>query len=194
MRDTFKLYQSHIDLAHDYWKQIVSVGDHVIDATCGNGHDSLALARFQGKLIAMDIQEEAILQTQNLLSKELSTNEFNCIQFINQCHSTFPDFIHPESVKLVVYNLGYLPGGNKNNTTMTGSTLKSIGNAQSLIAPGGAISITCYPGHDEGSREEGAILEMLESWNPKEWSCCHHLWLNRKRSPSIIIIQKKIDR
>ena len=56
--------------------------------------------------------------------------------------------------KLIVYNLGYLPGSDKLLTTKTSSTLLSVEKALSLIAPNGAISITCYPGHEEGKKEE----------------------------------------
>ena len=73
----FPLFSSHIDLAHHYWMQIVKKGDTVIDATCGNGKDTLILARLaldegQGRLIGLDIQSEALLRTKQLLCEHLS--------------------------------------------------------------------------------------------------------------------------
>lgn len=61
------------------WKKIVQKGDIVIDATCGNGHDTLALVKMvadklgKGRVYGMDIQQSAIDSTSSLL--EMSTEE-----------------------------------------------------------------------------------------------------------------------
>ncbi|HNA62889.1 MAG TPA: class I SAM-dependent methyltransferase, partial [Rhabdochlamydiaceae bacterium] len=94
-----------------------------------------------------------------------------------------------EPVKLVVYNLGYLPGGNKEITTMTQSTLLSLGVASELITQGGALSITCYPGHLEGAREEKAIAEWVYQLNSLKWDVTHHQWC--AGSPTLFFIIKK---
>lgn len=175
---------AHIDLAHQYWARLIQPGDTVIDATCGNGHDTLALAKLPvGKIFAIDLQPEAIRSTRTRLKG-------HSVTYIEGCHSTFPEEIGRDTVRLIVYNLGYLPGGDKTKTTMTQTTLESIKNAQELIMNGGAISITCYPGHPEGKREEEAILEYVESLDPALWSCWHHRWINRYASPSLLLLQK----
>ncbi len=193
MRKQFSLFQSHLDLAHDYWSRIVAEGDTVIDATCGNGHDTVFLSKCclgsnGGHLYSMDIQEDAILAAKELLGKEVSMELTERVIFINQCHSQFPSQVR--SAKLIVYNLGYLPGGDKSITTSVNSTVKSLKAALELLEPGGAISITCYPGHEEGKREEEQLLEFVSRLDPKKWSSCHHRWLNRQRSPSLILLQK----
>lgn len=189
MKHPFPLFQSHLDLAHSYWKELLSEESTVIDATCGNGHDTLALAAMPcKKVVAIDIQEEAIESAKERLDPSFKDK----VSFYKQCHSTFPDEAAPNSVQLIVYNLGYLPGGDKSQTTMAETTLLSIQNASLLLCRGGAISITCYPGHEEGALEEEKIIELVSQWSPKEWSCCHHRWLNRNRSPSLLLIQKNL--
>lgn len=195
MRNFFPIFQSHIDLAHSYWSQLVQPGDIVIDATCGNGHDTLFLCKLaimeeKGKVYAMDNQSLAIQSTRDLLHKELSQQHMDRVVFLHQDHSHFPHFILGESIRLIVYNLGYLPGQNKNWTTLTETTLESIQRAQQLIQLGGAISITCYPGHPEGEKELAALLCWCSNLSPKYWSCCQHLWLNRVRSPTLLFLQK----
>lgn len=192
---TFPLFQSHIDLAHDYWSRLISKGDHVIDATAGNGHDSLKLASLvltedSGFLWALDIQQQALEKTREQLTK--NSIPLHNTSLINQSHATFPSSISPESIKLIVYNLGYLPGGDKAITTQTSSTIDSLDNARALIMKGGAISITCYPGHAEGAREQQQILEYLSDWPPYIWNCTIHQWPNRKLSPSLILIQNRV--
>lgn len=184
MRNPFPIFQSHLDLAHAYWKQLVRPGDTVVDATCGNGHDSLVLAQLSERLYAMDIQPSAIAATKERLSS------FPQVKILLQSHTAFPEELRPESVTLLVYNLGYLPGGDKTLTTRSSTTLMSLIKALELIRPGGAISLTLYPGHLEGEEEERAILDWAAQLDPKQWSSCHHRWCNRKAAPSLLILQK----
>ena len=193
----YPLFHSHLDLAHHYWKSLVNPGDTVIDATCGNGHDTLVLAQTvltssEGKLFALDLQQKAIDSAKQMLSECLDKIIFNKVTFIKGCHSIFPREISPNSVKLITYNLGYLPGGDKTKTTQSETTLESIKNAQKLIQDGGAISITCYPGHEEGKKEEHHILTYCSTLDPKKWSCCHHRWTNRSNAPSLLLIQSSV--
>lgn len=193
----YPLFRSHIDLAHSYWKSIVVPGDTVVDATCGNGHDTavlveLALASDMGDVYAMDLQPAAIASCRKKLSGLLTQKAMGRVHLIEGCHSRFPEEIVPRSVKLVTYNLGYLPGGDKKLTTLTATTLTSLKKALELVQDGGAISITCYPGHDAGVPEESAVLELARTLDPKVWSCCHHRWLNRERAPSLLLIQRSL--
>lgn len=195
MRKQFPLFQNHLDLAHGYWNDIIQPGDTVIDATCGNGHDSLALANMclsnnSGTLYCLDLQDKAVNNTKQLLTENLSKNQMQHIRFFNQCHSQFPQEILPQSVRLIAYNLGYMPGGDKAFTTMLETTKTSLVNALELLLNSGLISITCYPGHPEGKKEEEALLEFTKSLSPKDWSCSHHRWMNRTASPSLVLIQK----
>lgn len=195
MRNKFSLFQSHLDLAHSLWKNIVLSGDFVIDATCGNGHDTLFLSQLaltddSGTVFAIDIQQPAIDATKQLLNENLSKSHFERVRFFNNCHSSFPEEIKELSVKLIVYNLGYLPGGNKSFTTCIATTLQSLQKGMSLLKNGGAISITCYPGHAEGKNEENKLVDFIRELNPEQWQCTFQQWLNRKSSPSLILIQK----
>lgn len=197
MIKTFPIFQSHLDLAHAYWSQLVQIGDTVIDATCGNGFDTLKLCLLslspdRGKVYALDNQLPAITSTRNTLATHLSSEILRRVEFHHCCHSHFPYSIPPQSIKLIVYNLGYLPGGNKLHTTLAETTRQSLSQAQDLLQPGGMISMTCYPGHAEGTKEQEAILDYLSNLSPQKWSCCHHRWCNRRQAPSLILIQKSL--
>lgn len=193
----FKLFSDHLDLAHHYWSLLLQPGDIAVDATCGNGLDCLYIAQrilveSTGHLTAFDIQETALEKTRLLLTGHLEESLMERIDLCQGCHSEFPATLLPESVALIVYNLGYLPGGgDKSLTTMTGTTLFSIQRALPLIKRGGAISITCYPGHAEGQNEETEIIKLLADLNPHEWNCCHHQWINRKQAPTLFFIQRR---
>lgn len=194
MRKQFSLFQTPIDLAHSYWRQILQGGETVIDATCGNGCDLLTLSELvlqetAGHVIGYDIQEEAIEKSWMLLRSKLKPSQFARIDLKQMSHVHLP--FPPNSIKLIVYNLGYLPGGTKTLTTKKDTTLESLNKALPLITPGGALSITCYPGHDEGGEEEKLILEWSKKLSPKVWSVCYHQWVNRTLSPSLFLIQRE---
>lgn len=188
MQRSFPLFQGHLDFAHSLWKGHLKPGDWAIDATCGNGRDTALLAQLigsEGGIIALDLQEEAIASSKKLLFQNISYIHFYC-----QSHASFPTLCLEKPIRLIVYNLGYLPGGNKEVTTQVDTTLASVQAGMDLLQPGGLISITCYPGHPEGAREQTALLDMVRQLPSDLWSCSYHTWLNRKKCPSLLIIQK----
>ncbi|HXF29803.1 MAG TPA: class I SAM-dependent methyltransferase [Chlamydiales bacterium] len=186
MQHKFALFNSHIDLSHALWKKLILPGDIAVDATAGNGHDSLYLATLPlQKLFIFDIQKEAIAATRKRL-KDVSIP----LLFHECCHSKLDEVIQERSIKLVVYNLGYLPGSDKQIKTGSKTTLQSIQVAMRLLVPGGCICITCYPGHVEGAHEEAQLIEVSSLLSPAEWCVSWHRFQNRKESPSLLILQK----
>lgn len=175
-----KRIKPHLDLAFEYWKAWLKPGDTVIDATCGNGKDTLRLASLVpvGRVLALDIQEDAIMQAKKVASLEN-------VYFFHQSHISFP---LSEPVKLIVYNLGYLPFGNKSVTTLSMTTLKSLDAALKSTFWGGAISLTCYPGHPEGLVEQEAIFTFIKTLDPQTWKIAIHRW--KEGSPCFIWIEK----
>ena len=101
------------------------------------------------------------------------------------------------SLSLVTFNLGYLPGGDKGIYTRVDSTITALHAAERAVRPGGTVSVTAYPGHDEGAKEEAAVLEHASLLNQGIWSVHHHVWLNQRskrnpaiRAPSLFLLQR----
>lgn len=187
-------FSPHLHLAKTYWTEHLRPGDAAIDATCGNGHDTLFLCQLLLKhdasvVAGLDIQGTAILNTDALLKRSLSEEHVKRVLLHRMCHAKIHQIPLPSPPRLIVYNLGYLPGGDKSMTTQTGSTLKSIEHALDIVALDGAISITCYPGHEEGEREESALLSFVATLPYSRWKTCYHKWLNRPKSPTLIWIE-----
>lgn len=178
--------QSPITIAHNYWQAILKPDDLAIDATAGNGHDTLFLAQ-HCPVIAIDIQQQALDSTKALLKAHFNLHS---VKLILGSHEEFPSEVEKNSVKLITYNLGYLPQGDKRITTCTETTLKSIQNALPLIKPGGLISIISYTGHPEGKKEESALLDFVQGLASSDWFCFQHRALNRKQAPCLTIIEK----
>lgn len=184
----------HLNFAHIVWRNSIEKGDLLVDATAGNGRDSEILAKSLsvcggGTLHCIDLQQEAIDATKIRIDSYLQDATIQ-IFLHTQSHEKLPLFEKPP--KLIVYNLGYLPGGNKNLTTLKYSTLLSVKNAMQSVAPGGLISITCYPGHREGAEEELALLEFCSTLSDSQWHVSHTKWLNRIKPPSLFFIRKLV--
>lgn len=174
-----------LQLGHSLWKDHLQEGNQAIDATCGNGHDTLFLSTLNlSHLYVFDIQKEALNATQKRVgaSKKIS--------YHLGCHSLFEGVDSP--VDLIVYNLGYLPGGDKSLTTQVATTLQSVEKGLSLLTEGGLMSLTLYPGHPEGKREEEALLTLTSTFSPKKFQVSHHRLLNRSSAPSLLLIKKTI--
>lgn len=173
------------DIAHLFLKEHLLPGDLAVDATCGNGHDTLFLAQIvseQGIVHAYDIQEEAINNTKAL------TKDYHNIVF----HQTSHEFIDLEGIKAVIFNLGYLPSGNKQITTMFDSTKKAILNLLRKYEtnPQMLIIIVVYPGHDEGLKESKWLDKYLSSLD-SSFLVTKYQPINQNKSPYILKIIKK---
>jgi len=182
----------HLQMAHDEWAKLVQVGDTVVDATAGNGHDArllatLALRPNLGRLHLFDIQEQALQKSlQNLHDMPLEQIETHAIS-----HARMQEVIAPHSCRLIVFNLGYLPGADKSLTTQAETTLQALQASLVCLQPKGLISITCYPGHAEGKKEAEQLLSFCEALDPTKWSVSSHRLLNRENHPYLIFIRSQ---
>lgn len=190
--------QHHIQLNHTLLGQVINPGDTVIDATVGNGNDTLFLSRVlgnrSGKIYGFDIQQVAIDNTRSLLSENIATADKMDQVFLSvRNHRTFPEEILPQSVKAIVYNLGYLPGEQSDKSIKTNSsdTVESITNALNLVCSGGLISVMCYRGHEGGQEEASAVDSLMSALCPKQWKVFSHNPLNHPTSPVLVTVFKR---
>lgn len=145
-------------LAHTIAASAIAPGDTVIDATCGNGHDTLALARLVGpggRVIAIDVQQAAIAHTRRSLAA--AGLDDGRATLVHGCHGAAMLGVAPASVAWIMFNLGYLPGGDHAVTTTTRTTVAALDAAWAALRPGGVLSVACYPGHHEGAGEAAAV-------------------------------------
>lgn len=180
--------EKQVDAAHLLIRNHLKSTDLAIDATCGNGQDTLFLASLlpEGKIYALDIQKAALARTQEKLEEAGFANR---VELLHRSHETFPDSILERSVNLIVYNLGYLPGGDRQLTTMTATTMQSLQAALPLLKEDGAISIMLYPGHAEGTKEAEIVTEWAKSLPSYAYVVQKMTRLNRNLAPELLWIQ-----
>lgn len=153
---------------HAFLRGELRPGDIALDATAGNGHDTAFLADLvgaQGSVLAFDVQERALART----AKRLLDAEKSNVELIQANHARMGDIVSASvrgQVAAIVFNLGYLPRGDKALVTETSSTLTAIFSALSLLRPGGVLSVLAYPGHPGGEQEACAVERALDALDP----------------------------
>jgi predicted methyltransferase len=181
-------------MAHDAWSQILRPGDVVVDATSGNGHDALFLAQAvgpSGQVYAFDLQPAAIEATINTIEQGLSPELRPKLHYLAHCHSTMQQEVGSHTARLVAFNLGYLPGGDKSVITRQSSTLAAVEAAFEVLRPGGLLSILAYTGHEGTPEEFAAVTLLLEQLPPKYWVTTQIKVLNRPTAPVLLLAWKR---
>lgn len=170
-------------------KSEIAAGDFAIDATAGNGHDTVFLAGAvgeSGKVLAIDIQEQAILSTAARLESEGLRDR---VKLHLGCHSELAKTVGEQSPRAIVFNLGYLPGGDHELITRTEKTLKALSVAAEILIPGGILAIVCYPGH-QGGCEEAAAVEAFIASLPRHRTARYGMLATEKPAPFLLLSRK----
>ncbi len=178
------------EMAHELAAKRIRKKNTVVDATAGNGHDTLFLADevgASGKVYAVDIQESAIETTRKRLEKQDMAKQ---VIFKHGNHSDLATLIPKGAhgkIPVVMFNLGYLPSGDKAITTTWESTLPAIRAALSIITATGLVTITLYPGHAAGKEEANAVLRFAEWLDPSEFRVARYDFLNLRNDPPFLV-------
>lgn len=181
---------SAVQWAQTFIFPVLSAGGTVVDATAGNGRDTLFLARgvgAQGKVYAFDIQPVALERTARRL-KSAGLDER--VVLLPVGHEEMALHV-PPPVEAVMFNLGYLPGGDHRVVTRPKTTVAALRAALGLLAPGGRISVLIYTGHAGGDEEWRAVEEATSVLDPHGYTVFKMTYWNRPRgSPVLIFIAK----
>jgi 16S rRNA C1402 N4-methylase RsmH len=150
--------------AHAIISHYLQEGQLAVDATAGNGHDTLFLARrvgAAGRVFAFDIQKQALRATSARLEQAGLSSR---VELIHDGHEHMAESLPPDShgrLRAVMFNLGYLPHSDKATTTRVEHTLPALEQARRLLTPGGVISVLAYRGHPGGREESQAVKDAL---------------------------------
>lgn len=184
------LFKRNVEVIKDMLNEVIKEGDIVVDATMGNGNDTLILSNLvknNGKVYSFDIQKDAIISTKKLLQDESNYNNY---KLILDSHENLEKYIN-QKVKCVTYNLGYLPNGDESIVTKKDTTIKSLNKAISILEKGGIVTILSYYGHKYGIEEMKEVDEFVKNLNYKQFDVIKLQNYNRLNSPPIMYIIKK---
>ena len=187
------VFPKPIHLAHQLIKKLVQVGDVVVDATLGNGHDALFLAGLvgeRGRVIGFDVQSSAIESSEKrMLEHGIGHYDFHLVG-----HEKMGEVISEETLPLtvVMFNLGYLPNADKAIITREMTTIPALESALDLIRVGGLVSIMCYPGHEGGDVESEAVSKWAGNLAREEYRVAHYGLHNAPNDPPFLLLVEKL--
>ena len=170
--------------------ETVLPGEIVVDATAGNGYDSLFLAEHvgeQGHVYAFDIQQAALTSTAKRLG-ELT----NRVSLILDSHENVDQYVTNE-IGGAMFNLGYLPNGEDLSiVTQPDSTIKAIHTLLNMLKVGGIITIIVYSGHTGGVNEREALLNYVYTLHQSDVQVIKYEQLNQQNNPPFLIAIEKM--
>lgn len=181
----FKIVIKATKLAQGIVKQVVMENDIVVDATLGNGKDTLFLSKLvpMGRVYSFDIQHSAIEGFKKI------QGDIENVCLIHDGHENINKYV-TERPKAIMFNLGYLPGGDENIITKPETTIQAIILGLQLLSPGGIISIVSYICHNGGQNEADEVLKLVRGLNPREFSVMETRFINVNNAPFLLIIEK----
>lgn len=186
-----KNYQITSWCAH-FIEDHVKEGDFCIDATMGNGYDTVLLAKAcgeKGRVIAFDVQEMALSHTKERLLSEHAPKNY---ELVLDSHVNMGKYAADGSVSCIVFNFGYLPGGDHALATKAESSVKALEEGLRLLRKGGLLSLCIYSGGDSGFAERDALLCWLKKLDSKKYLVIRSEYFNRPNNPPMPVLVVKL--
>ena len=177
-----------LEMAHDFLAQVITKDDVVVDATMGNGHDTLFLAKLAKQVFAFDIQEQALEKTRQRIQEAGFTN----VELILQGHETVDQYV--SDVKAAIFNLGYLPSADKSIITQPQTTIEALDKLCQMLVKGGRIAIMIYYGHEGGDIERDAVMDYVSQLPQQEYTATIYRTLNQINNPPFLVMIEKLER
>ena len=176
-----------LEMAHDFLAQVITQEDIVVDATMGNGHDTLFLAKLAKQVYSFDIQKQALEKTSQRLQEAGLTN----VELLLQGHETVDQFVR--EVKAAIFNLGYLPSADKSIITQPQTTLEALDKLCHMLVKGGRIAIMIYYGHEGGDIERDAVMDFVSQLPQQEYTATIYRTLNQINNPPFLVMIEKLE-
>lgn len=177
-----------IQLMHLAILPVLAKADVAVDATAGNGYDTLFIAQntpSSAQIYAFDVQSEALANT-----KERTAEYANRIHYLFCSHENIKEKV-PGKIDVCLFNLGYLPGFSHETATRTESTRAAVESALAKLSLNGVCVLVVYPGHPEGKREADMLQDMLKNLPQREFTAgCYRLSSHKQTAPYAYLIER----
>ncbi|EHI70315.1 tRNA (mnm(5)s(2)U34)-methyltransferase [Streptococcus ictaluri] len=177
-----------IHLSHSFFKEVIDDSSVVLDGTMGKGNDTAFLASLAKKVYAFDVQEEALVKTQERLQELGLTNA----DLILDGHENLDNYIE-EPIRAAIFNLGYLPSAEKSLITKPETTLMALSKTLEVLEVGGRIAVMVYYGHQGGQEEKEALLHFVSQLDQRLVTAMLYQPLNQINRPPFLIMLEKLE-
>ena len=145
-------------------------GALAVDATVGNGYDALFLAHRvgpKGKVLGFEVQKAALAGAREILK---FVGSIDRVSLIHDSHTRLADYLPAgASIAGAMFNLGYLPRGNRQIITQPETTVRALRSALEHLAEQGRVTLLAYRGHEGGVPEYQEVRQFLEELPEDQW-------------------------
>lgn len=179
--------QRPLQMAHSFLEEVLTPADIAVDATMGNGYDTLFLAQRAGQVVAFDIQEQALTQTAKRLEEAGLTNA----RLLLVGHEEVDDYV--DACKVAIFNLGYLPSADKSIITRPETTVVAVEKILDRLVTGGRLAMMVYHGHEGGNSEKQAVLDYVRQLDQTQFTVMLYQPLNQVNTPPFLIMIEKLS-
>lgn len=183
------------ELAHDAVASVLGAGMQAIDATVGNGNDTLFLARqvgATGHVQGFDLQLAAL---DSAAARLRAGGVADQVTLVHAGHETMLERLPAAlrgRIRAIMFNLGYLPGSDKACITRATTTLQALDQGMVLLAPEGVLSVLAYRGHDGGTEEAEAVDQWLRGLDTARYDVHRHDSHDRRTSgPELSLVFRR---
>ncbi|SDA19668.1 Putative rRNA methylase [Ruminococcus sp. YE71] len=176
-----------VQLAHEFLAAHVKEGDLCIDCTAGRGNDTAFLCGLvgeSGKVLAFDIQPDAVKSTNELLEQRGFSER---AEVFCESHSEIDKYADEGTVAAIVFNFGWLPGGDHSVNTRKDTSIEAVEKGLRLLKPDGVMSLSIYYGRDTGYEERDALLKLMSELPVREYTALVSRFVNRPNEPPISV-------
>ncbi|MCE7791464.1 class I SAM-dependent methyltransferase [Salipaludibacillus sp. CUR1] len=183
-----------LPFARELLKKSVPLNGVAVDATAGNGHDTVFLAKLvgeKGTVYSFDVQKNAVAATENRVKAEQADCQVQLIHNGHEKLETYLSDIHRGNIDGAVFNLGYLPGSDKTVVTAPDTTISAVEQLTKHLKPGGIIVLVVYYGHEEGKVEKDKLLPFVRSLPQEDFHVLEYRFTNQRNSPPFVIAVEK---
>ena len=188
------MLQTALHFSHSLLEEILQPGDHVIDATMGNGYDTVFMAEKIGKtghVYSFDIQKEALLSTKSKLTEQDLLDRTSLFLQGHETLGTVVDEAQP--IKAGIFNLGYLPKSDKSVITLPETTRTAMEEILKRLVPRGRMILVVYYGHEGGEKELDMVQDYCQSLPQEKYNVLKYQFINQKNNPPILYcVEKKV--
>ena len=99
-------------------------------------------------------------------------------------HEHMAEYVR-EKADVIMFNFGYLPGGDHAVATHPDTSLRAVRQGMELLKKGGVMSLCIYSGGDTGYEERDALMEYLKDLELLKWLVIACSYYNRKNDPPL---------
>ena len=188
------MLQTALHFSHSLLEEILQPGDHVIDATMGNGYDTVFMAEKIGKtghVYSFDVQKEALLYTKSKLTEQDLLDRTSLFLQGHETLGTVVDEAQP--IKAGIFNLGYLPKSDKSVITLPETTRTAMEEILKRLVPRGRMILVVYYGHEGGEKELDMVQDYCQSLPQEKYNVLKYQFINQKNNPPILYcVEKKV--